>query len=133
MACSVMMSSVAGELSPVSPQASGPEESWKGGRDCIDVPRHATGGRLTRSCRTWSASKILLHRCDDSVPLCRSIQVAAGQCSVGVDGFLHRQDKSRWEFCAVINVNLANGKREHLPDSDRKLETGAVTLAGIQT
>jgi len=46
--------------------------------------------------------------------------------------FLRGQGKGQREFCAVINLYLTNGKREHLPDGGQKLETGAVILAGIE-
>ena len=45
---------------------------------------------------------------------------------------LHRQGKGKREFCAIINLNFANGKREHLPNRGQKLKTGAMILAGIE-
>ena len=46
--------------------------------------------------------------------------------------FLHGEGEGQREFCAIVHLYLANGKREHLTDRGQKLETGAVIFAGIE-
>ncbi len=47
-------------------------------------------------------------------------------------GFLHGQSKGKGEFGPIVDLNLANGKREGVSHRSQEVETGAVILARIQ-
>ena len=47
-------------------------------------------------------------------------------------GFVHGQGKGQREFRPLVNLNLANGKREGLSHGGQEVETGAVILTRIE-
>ena len=48
-------------------------------------------------------------------------------------GFLHGQRKGQGEFRPIVDLNLANGKREDVSHGGQEVETGAVILTRIET
>jgi hypothetical protein len=117
MAWSVMMGAVARETSPISPRVSGPARPWRSGRGCTDAPRYVAPGSLTQPVKRRATPKFFLVDAMTAFHLPILFGPARLDMPETDASCLHGEGKGQWEFCAIVHLYLANGKREHCDGS----------------